>query len=135
MFSRLKVSDYLSGALIFLFIYAAFSKALDFKNFKQQLGLSPLINDIDVNILGWGVIIAEVLICVLLATIRYRKKGYYLSLFLLTVFTTYLIVLLNNDYIPCSCGGILGKMSWNFHILFNSFFIIISIIGIFTDKK
>jgi hypothetical protein len=37
--------------------------------------------------------------------------------------------------LPCSCGGIISKLSWKQHILFNLFFIMLSITGIKVQRK
>jgi hypothetical protein len=48
------------------------------------------------------------------------------------MFTTYIFLILNfSDYIPCSCGGVLEKMGWTEHIVFNLIFIVIAAIGVF----
>jgi hypothetical protein len=37
-------------------------------------------------------------------------------------FTTYIILILNfSSFIPCSCGGILEKLGWTEHLIFNFF--------------
>jgi hypothetical protein len=56
--------------------------------------------------------------------------GLYASFFLMSLFTAYLMIMLNvSYYVPCSCGGVLEKLSWNQHIVFNVFFIVISAAG------
>jgi hypothetical protein len=37
--------------------------------------------------------------------------------------------------LPCSCGGIISKLSWKQHIIFNLFFIVLSVIGIRFQKR
>jgi hypothetical protein len=61
-----------------------------------------------------------------------------LSCGLMTLFTIYIaIILVVNNHIPCSCGGIIQSMSWKQHLLFNVACIILSVIGIrsSTTKK
>jgi hypothetical protein len=46
---------------------------------------------------------------------------------MMSLFTAYLIIMLKFSYhIPCSCGGVLQNLSWNDHIVFNTFFIVIA---------
>jgi len=40
------------------------------------------------------------------------------------------------DRIPCSCGGIIAKLSWGQHLVFNLIFLGLALIGfMFFDKK
>lgn len=134
---KLHLTDYCSALLIILFMYAGLSKFLDYNTFQQQLGLSPLITKQYTSLVAVFVPFTEILIAIFLLTNKYRKIAFYLSLFILTIFTTYIFMLLDNDFVPCSCGGILGTINWNTHIWFNIFFILVSIIGILktTDAK
>jgi hypothetical protein len=34
------------------------------------------------------------------------------------------------EHLPCNCGGVLQKMNWRQHLIFNLFFICLSLIGI-----
>ncbi|MGN6568040.1 MAG: MauE/DoxX family redox-associated membrane protein [Flavipsychrobacter sp.] len=131
-----KVTIYLTSALlIILFVYAASSKVIEYDKFKIELGKSPVLTSFSAFV-AIAVPSIELLISVLLAIKQTRQIGLYASLFLLALFTTYLIVILNfSYYIPCSCGGILQDLSWKTHILFNSFFIVITIIAIGLNSR
>ncbi|WP_394353134.1 MauE/DoxX family redox-associated membrane protein [Mucilaginibacter humi] len=37
--------------------------------------------------------------------------------------------------VPCSCGGVVRKMSWRLHLVFNVFFLLLSSLGIYTERK
>jgi hypothetical protein len=37
--------------------------------------------------------------------------------------------------LPCSCGGIIAKLSWKEHVVFNLFFIANSVAGIKLQRK
>ena len=116
---------------IVLFIYAAVSKLMDFENFQIQLAQSPLLSAY-AGFISYAVIIVEIVIALLLCYKRWRLIGLYASFGLMIAFTVYIYLILNySDFIPCSCGGILEKLSWENHILFNLVFVIFSIIGIF----
>lgn len=110
---------------IILFTYAAISKLIDFENFQTQLSQSPLLSAYAASI-SFLVIIAELELVLALSLRVSRIKALYLSVGLMTVFTTYIILILNfSSFIPCSCGGILEKLGWTEHMIFNLFFIFI----------
>ena len=113
-----------------LFIYAATSKLLDFTTFRVQLGQSPLLNAfadwISISVPGIEIIIAFVLLIP-----KYRLIGLYASYLLMAMFTMYIFIILNySAFVPCSCGGILQKMTWDEHLVFNIVFILLAIIAI-----
>lgn len=113
-----------------LFIYASISKISDYKEFIIQLKKSPFISGF-ASYITWFLPVVEILIALLLNLNKYRLTGLYFSLFLLSLFTSYLIAMLSfSYYIPCSCGGLISKLSWNEHIVFNIFFMIINIVAI-----
>lgn len=113
-----------------LFIYAATSKLWDFQQFKVQLGQSPILTAY-ADWVAWMVPVGEYIIAFLLLLDRFRLNALYATLGLMTMFTTYIILVLHfSDYIPCSCGGVLENLGWTEHILFNSFFILLSILAI-----
>ncbi|TYA89192.1 MauE/DoxX family redox-associated membrane protein [Seonamhaeicola marinus] len=120
---------------IILFVYAATSKLMDFNHFKSQLGRSPYISPY-ANWMVWAIPSVELLITGLFLFPKQRVLALYSSLSLMTIFTTYLIVVLNfSDSIPCSCGGILATLGWKEHIIFNGAFIVLALIGILSKKK
>jgi hypothetical protein len=119
-------------ALLFivLFTYAAVSKILDFENFQVQLGQSPLLSAFAISI-SYLVPSVELILVFMLTKPRFRLIGLYGSFVLMTMFTSYIYIILNySSFIPCSCGGILEKMSWNEHLLFNIAFVILSTLAI-----
>ena len=115
---------------VLLWVYAGLSKLLDYETFKIQLGKSPLLTAFP-GIVAIGIPLAELLFAGLLLSKQFRMLGLYFSLFLMVMFTAYLIAILNfSYYIPCSCGGILSGLSWDTHIVFNIAYIVLAIIGI-----
>ena len=110
---------------IVLFTYASISKLIDFENFQTQLGQSPLLSAY-ATYTPFLVIIVELGLVIGLALPVSRIKALNLSMGLMTAFTTYIILILNfSSFIPCSCGGILEKLGWTEHLIFNLFFIVI----------
>lgn len=113
-----------------LFIYAATSKLLDYDTFRVQLGQSPLLNAF-ADWVSIGVPGIEIVIAIALMLPKYRLTGLYASYLLMSMFTMYIYIILNySAFVPCSCGGILQKMTWNEHLLFNSVFMLLAIIAI-----
>jgi hypothetical protein len=104
---------------ILLFFYASISKILDFENFQVQIGQSPLLSAY-AGIISYGVIIVEFVIVGCLCVPTLRILGMYASTALMSAFTVYIYLILNfSDFVPCSCGGILEKLGWTEHLVFN----------------
>ena len=115
---------------VLLFVYAAISKVLDFENFQIQLAQSPLLSAY-AGFVSWGVIIFELLVFLMLVFPKYRIIGLYCSFVLMVMFSMYIYIILHySPYVPCTCGGILEKMNWREHFVFNIFFIIIGLLAI-----
>ncbi len=121
---------------ILLFVYAATNKFFDFYTFSFQIGKSPLIPQSLTKFTAFMIPLGELLIVALLITERFRLLGLYLSFFLMLLFTIYLFYITRYSYyIPCSCGGILGKMDWDTHIYFNLFFVLIAVVAIYMHNQ
>lgn len=120
---------------IVLFTYAAISKILDFQNFQIQIGQSPLLSAFT-SVVSYGVPAIEIGLVLFLLTPKFRWLGMYGSFLLMVMFTAYIFIILNfSSFIPCSCGGILEKMSWNEHLLFNIAFVVLSGIAIVIQSE
>jgi uncharacterized membrane protein YphA (DoxX/SURF4 family) len=118
-----------------LFVYASVSKLLDFENFQIQLGQSPLLSAF-AGWVSWGVPIVEIVIALLLLVPKFRLVGLFAAFSLMVMFTSYIFIILNySSFVPCSCGGILEKMGWTEHLLFNIGFVILALIGILLQKN
>jgi uncharacterized membrane protein YphA (DoxX/SURF4 family) len=125
-----------SVLVVLLFAYAGVTKLLDSAGFQRELSLSPLIPEGMVANVSMLLPALELVVCALLFFERYTKLAFYAAYFLMLFFTLYILFLLNySTYIPCSCGGVLGNMSWNTHILFNLLFVILTGAAIFILEK
>jgi len=134
-----KVKDVLGECIallhIVLFVYAAANKVLDFVNFQIQLAQSPLLSSFAESI-SYIVPATEILISILLVFRATRLIGLYASFSLMVMFSAYIVIMINfSPFVPCSCGGILEKMSWNQHLIFNIVFVLIGFIGILIFPK
>lgn len=133
--SKNTVVDGISFLVIVLFAYAAFSKIADFENFKVQLGKSPILSPISLYV-AWTVPAIELLIAMFLVSKRSQLSALYVSFSLMTMFSAYIVAILKfSDYIPCSCGGILEKMTWTQHLIFNLAFVILITIAILINPS
>lgn len=121
-----RIVEIISLLYILLFVYAGVSKLLDYNNFRIQLGQSPILSPFA----DWVSILVpsmEFIIAVLLIFKRSRKIGLFSSFTLMILFSFYIYIILNySAFIPCSCGGILEKMSWKQHLIFNLSFTILA---------
>ena len=111
---------------LLLFVYAAMNKGLDFEKFQVELGQSPLLSAF-AEWISWTVLIIEFAIVLFLLFPKTRIKALYAGFCLMCMFTAYIFIMLNySSFLPCSCGGILEKMTWQQHLVFNVFFVIIA---------
>ncbi len=132
---KLPVIPIASSLLIVLFAYTATSKLNEYSAFAQTISESPLIHN-GADTIAWLLPATELIVVLLLFFERTRRAGLYASLLLLVLFTLYLLymVLFVAD-LPCSCGGVLRKMSWQQHVWFNLFFIGLNVLGLFAVCK
>lgn len=129
------IVEIISFLFIFLFVYAAISKLIDYQKFWVQLGQSPLLTA-HANWVVWVIPSSEILISLMLAFSRWRLIGIYASFSLMVMFTTYIIAITKfSEYVPCSCGGVLQRLTWNQHLLFNIGFLILGLAGIILQSN
>ncbi|REC50627.1 MULTISPECIES: MauE/DoxX family redox-associated membrane protein [Chryseobacterium] len=125
--------DIVTCFFVLLFCYAAISKILDFENFQVQIGQSPLLSAF-AEFISYAVIVLELIIVLLLLFPIVRRAGLYASTALMSAFTVYIFLILNySDFIPCSCGGILEKLGWTEHLIFNIVCVIAGILAILMN--
>ncbi len=121
-------------AYVILFIYAAISKLLDFETFTVQLSQSPLLSAY-AGIIAWLIPGIEIVIALLLVVPKFRVLALYAAFTLMVMFTIYIYIILNfSDFIPCSCGGVLEKLGWTEHLIFNIVFIVLAAVAILLSK-
>jgi putative oxidoreductase len=130
------IIEIISSLLILLFLYASVSKWLAFKLFIGEMNNQPFPNWMT-PFLVWSIPFIEVVIALGLIFEKTRIPALYASLLLMSAFTIYTIVVLLHafKYIPCSCGGVIRKLTWSQHLFFNLFFVGISILAIVLKKR
>lgn len=113
------ITTFISIFFILLFCYAAISKIMDFEKFQIQMTESPLLSAF-AGFLPYIIVISEFIIAGLLCYRITQNAGLLASFILMLFFTGYIAhMLLTSENLPCSCGGILEKMSWTQHLYFN----------------
>ncbi|MBT2563752.1 hypothetical protein J7E50_05405 [Pedobacter sp. ISL-68] len=124
------------AALIVLFVYTAGSKLYELDRFRAELG-RQVFPQLFLPALLIGIPLSELLVVALLAFPSTRRYGFLLSTVLMAVFTLYILGALLHLYsnIPCSCGGVLRKMGWKQHFVFNLVFFGLSLYGLILTFK
>lgn len=109
----------ITSVLLLLWIYTGLNKLIHYDKFSFEIGRSPFLQHIPP--LAVAVIpVSELLIAALLIFKRTRLLGLYVSLFLMTLFTGYVYIMLHYAYdLPCSCGGIIELLTWEQHLIVN----------------
>lgn len=129
------MTDLTAYFYILLFFYASISKIMDFENFQVQIGQSPLLSAY-AGMVSYGVILLELLIVGCLSLSKFRLAGLYASTALMCAFTVYIYLILNySDFVPCSCGGILEKLGWREHLVFNIGCVILGCIAVLCSAS
>lgn len=128
--------DLLGFTLILMYSYAAASKLIIFNSLRLQLLVQPLPRW-SVTYLVYIIPASEVIVVMCLLFKSTRITGFIGSATLMLMFTMYVGLAMSGAFgsIPCSCGGIIQKLSWAQHFIFNLIFLTISIYGIILDQK
>jgi uncharacterized membrane protein YphA (DoxX/SURF4 family) len=133
--SKATIVEIISVLFIILFLYTGISKLMEYSVFKEQIAESPILNPI-APFIAWSLPLTEFIVSILLIIPRWRLKGLYASLALMTAFTIYIIAIMTfNKELPCSCGGIISLLSWKGHLVFNSVFILLAYIGVRLERQ
>ena len=132
---RTRITTFISIFFILLFCYAAISKIMDFEKFQIQMTESPLLSAF-AGFLPYVLIISEFIIAELLCYRITQNAGLLASFILMLFFTGYIaLMLFTSEILPCSCGGILEKMTWTEHLYFNIGCAVLAILALVYNKK
>jgi putative oxidoreductase len=136
MLKRQVVLECIAALLLLLFLYASVSKFLDFKRFIDEMNNQPLPNSWT-PFLVWGIPFLEIAISAALLFEYTRLLALYASLVLMTLFTIYAIMILVHffPYVPCSCGGVIRKLTWPQHLALNLFYVALSVLGLVLQRS
>lgn len=133
--ANVTIAETVSVLFIMLFLYTGISKFSDYLVFKEQIAASLILEKM-ASYIAWGVPCIELAVVLLLIIPRWRLKGLYASLLLMILFTGYILAILTFDKtLPCSCGGVIALLSWKQHIIFNSIFILLAVLGVAMQSR
>ena len=128
-------AEIISGIFILLFFYTAISKLMTYQSFRTVLSMSPAIGKY-AHLLAWFLPSVELVTVALLFIPRTKSLGLTFSLALMLLFTGYIFYMLQSAlHLPCSCGGVLKHMSWKQHLLFNTSFTVIAVLGLLLQQR
>lgn len=134
----MKASYILAGicfALFFLFVYASVSKLIAFDYYLYDLKRSPLLHPY-ASTLAIAVPLLELMVAALLLPDRTRRHGLAGAVLLMLLFTGYVVYVVSfTGERPCTCGGIIRQLSWPQHLVFNSFFLLIALVGYYLERS
>ena len=127
-----KLVGIITQFFILLFIYAGLERLTEMGALKQELEEVPYLGSM-AGLVTWAVPLTEFLTVALLLVPKWRKKGLYFSLSLMSLFTVYLLSMMGvGTFITCNCGGILEQLSTFQLLFFNIACVILAVIGIRT---
>ena len=130
-----KAIDIITALMILLFVYTGVSKLISRQSFFNQIKDAPYIGS-QALWLSWIVPIAELIIATLLLFKSSRLVGYYAFTLSMVCFTIYISLILSGDQpLPCSCGGVIQKMNWQQHLVFNCCYILLAVAAIILHQK
>jgi hypothetical protein len=130
------VVEIIAALLILLFAYTSINKLMDHHRFWVLLHNDTPQTRSYATFLSWAIPLSEVAIIFLLFFPKSRRLGLWGSLAIMLLFTGYLAYMLffTSDR-PCGCGGVIEKMTWNQHFIFNIFFTLLAAFGLWWDKR
>lgn len=124
--------DIAAFVFILLFTYTGLAKLYAHSTFYAQLQQQPVTKAL-APFLSVFLPVAELLVTVTLLIPRFRLIGWWGSLCLMMLFTGYVVTVLYlepHTHLPCSCGGIIKRLTWRQHLVLNVFLIFLSVIGL-----
>ncbi|CAM3951692.1 hypothetical protein SAMN06265348_104127 [Pedobacter westerhofensis] len=130
----MKTKYWITELIIFLlaglFFYTASDKLLDYDQFVWQINNQPFDNSLT-PILAPALPAVELLLTILLLWRRTSLIGLFGAGVLMSIFTIY-IALVNlsfYDRVPCSCATAFEHLSWPQHLMINTSFLVLAVIG------
>lgn len=130
------VMEIISALLVLLFLYAGLSKFLTFQTFIGEMNNQPFPNWMT-PYLVWSIPSIEIILAAGLIFEKTRRPALWGSFVLMLLFTIYTAAVLLRffPYVPCSCGGVISKLTWPQHLVFNLFFVGLALTGLLLMRK
>lgn len=122
--------------LILLFFFTALGKVMDWHHYERKMN-NQVFSKTVTPIITVAVPLVEFMAVLLLAWVKTRMSGLWLSLALMGAFTVYVGLVTFNVFprVPCSCAGVFEAMTWPQHLVFNVVFTVITGIAIYIGNK
>ncbi|MDR6782666.1 MauE/DoxX family redox-associated membrane protein [Pedobacter africanus] len=118
-----------------LFAYAAFDKLMGYDKFVVTMGQSGMLTPY-ASVLAWLVPLVEVVLALMLVLNWFRLFGLYAAFGLMTMFTTYIfMVLYVMEKELCGCGAAIEALGWGWHMVLNAGFVVLGVIAIVLVYK
>jgi hypothetical protein len=125
----------ITAVLLLLWIYTGLNKLIQYDKFSFEAGRSPFLQHLAPWVAAM-VPVGELTIAALLIFKRTRVAGLYASLFLMTLFSGYVYIMLHYAYdLPCSCGGIIELLTWEQHLIVNLMLTLLTAIAILLQSR
>ncbi|MBB5646300.1 MauE/DoxX family redox-associated membrane protein [Pedobacter cryoconitis] len=120
-----------TGMLILLWAYAAFSKLFNLAQFQHALMIQVFPRWVG-KILVYVLPLSELILVGLLLIPQTRLIGMYSSFFMMGAFTLYVggVVFKIYDQYPCACGGLFARLGWSNHFKVNIVLTLIALAGV-----
>ncbi|WP_200979870.1 MauE/DoxX family redox-associated membrane protein [Echinicola sp. 20G] len=129
-------TEVLTYILAFVYTYTAISKWYDWEATKWSI-YNQVFPEWSSVIVLYTLPAIELVLALLLLNGRTRLLALWISLFLLSIFTAYIGMIMLGVFqrVPCSCGGVISALGWNEHLVFNFFLLAANIWAIFKGKQ
>lgn len=120
--------------LMALFGLTAVDKVYRFARFYSELGKSPFLMAY-AGAVAVGTPLVEAVVVWLLADDRWQLFGLYSCVFLMSLFSAYIYVLMHYSYYtPCLCSAAIESLTWGQHLVFNAVFLVLAIAGVIMKE-
>jgi len=122
-------------ALAVLFAIAAVDKLEDYAKFHLQLQRFPVHQSV-LYAEAWVIPVTELIVAVFLLVPVTRLKGLFASLFLLSLYTLYLVFMLETRfYCNCNCGEPFQSLSLKMHIALTLASVFVTGVGVVLSGR
>lgn len=132
---RTLLVDSIAFFFILLFLYTATVKLMDWHTFREELQSSPLVGNF-AGVLVWTLPALEIVLAVALFVPAWKLYGLYATFILMVLFTAYVgAILLIDNQLSCSCGGIIENLPPDRHIIFNGICVLLAGLAILIHRR
>ncbi|WP_431213585.1 TlpA family protein disulfide reductase [Puia sp. P3] len=132
---RTLLVDSIAFFFILLFLYTATAKLLDWHTFREELQSSPIVGNF-AGVIVWALPILEIILAFALFVPAWKLYGLYATFILMVLFTAYVgTILLIDNQLSCSCGGIIENLPPDRHIIFNGICVFLAGLAILIHRR